>query len=252
VALAGAGAAVAAVARTAWELAETAAAVERVGGRVVTLTADVTNGAAVAEALARAEGELGPIDLLVNNAGAPGPLGPLADTEPATWWRCIEVNLGGPMLCTRLVLPGMLERRRGRIINLASGAGTRGIPYMSAYVTSKTALIRFTEVVAAEVAASGVRVFAIGPGAVRTATTLYALESPEGRRWMPWLRTIFDEQREATPEHAAELALLVASGRVDALSGRLLERPDDLTALLDDADRIVRRDLYVLRLRSDE
>ena len=117
------------------------------------------------------------MDLLVNNAGLAGPIGPTWETDPDDWWRCLEVNLRGPMLCSRAVLPGMIARGGGRIVNVASGAGTFAIPYLGAYVTSKTALIRFTEILALEAGQHGVKVFAIEPGTVRTAMAEYALES---------------------------------------------------------------------------
>src|SRR5436190_1476692 len=80
-----------------------------------------------------------------------GPVGPVAEADPDGWWRCVEVHLRGPLLCSRAVLPGMLARRKGRIVNVASGAGTRAIPDLSAYVVSKAALIRLTENLADEV-----------------------------------------------------------------------------------------------------
>src|SRR5262245_11836793 len=163
-ALAEAGAAVAVLARSIDQLAETVGHVTRSGGRAVACPADVTDRAAVEAAVADVESRLGPIDLLVNNAGIGGPVGPLAETDPDDWWRCVEVNLRGPLLCTRALLPGMLARARGRVVNVASGAGTRAIPHLSAYVASKAALIRLTENLDAEVRASGVRVFAIQPG----------------------------------------------------------------------------------------
>ena len=135
------------------------------------------------------------MDLLVNNAGLAGPIGPTWETDPDDWWRCLEVNLRGPMLCSRAVLPGMIARGGGRIVNVASGAGTFAIPYLGAYVTSKTALIRFTEILALETGQHGVKVFAIEPGTVRTAMAEYALESEEGQRWLPWFAEIFKRGR---------------------------------------------------------
>jgi NADP-dependent 3-hydroxy acid dehydrogenase YdfG len=87
------------------------------------------------------EETLGYVSLLVNNAGTAGPIGPFWQNDPDHWWQCQEVNLRGPMLCSREVLPGMVMRKNGRIINVASGAGCQAIPEISAYVTSKTALI---------------------------------------------------------------------------------------------------------------
>src|SRR3954452_10250523 len=115
------------------------------------------------------------------------------------------------MLCSRVVLPGMIARGGGRIVNVASGAGTFAIPYLGAYVTSKTALIRFTEVLALEAAQHGVKVFAIEPGTIRTAMSEDALESREGQRWLPWLGEVFQRAEVVPPDHAADLVVLLAS-----------------------------------------
>ncbi|HUH85211.1 MAG TPA: SDR family oxidoreductase [Stellaceae bacterium] len=247
-ALAGAGAAVAVIARSAAELAETAALIERSGGVAHAFPADVTDASAITGCLAEIERRLGPVGLLVNNAGALGPLGPVAETDIADWWQALDVNLRGPVLCTRAVLPGMIARRHGRIVNVASGAGARAIAHFSAYVVSKTALLRFTECVAIETRPAGVAVFALGPGTVRTALAEHSLASPEGRTWLPWFRAIFDEGRDLPPERPARLLLALASGRYDALSGCYLTVFDDLDAILARADAVEREKLHVLRV----
>jgi NAD(P)-dependent dehydrogenase (short-subunit alcohol dehydrogenase family) len=195
------------------------------------------------------ERALGPVDLLVNNAGLAGPIGPTWEAEPEAWWRCLEVNLRGPMLACRAVLPAMIARGRGRIVNVASGAGTWAIPYLGAYVTSKTALIRLTEVLAAETAAHGIPLFAIEPGTIRTAMAESTLESDAVRRWLPWLRDVFDQGRDVAPEQAVRLVLLLASGRADALSGRFLTIADDVLELAQRALRGELDDGLTLRLR---
>ena len=248
--LAAAGAVVVVVARSGDELAETVRRVTANGGHAVAYAADVTAPGAAQRIIAEAESTLGPLDLLINNAGTPGPLGPLWETESDAWWRCMEVNLRAPIDWSRAALPGMVARRRGRIINVASGAGTIAIPYFSAYVTSKSALIRATEVLAAELAEHEVRVFAIEPGTVRTAMAEYALTSPEGQRWMPWFKRIFEQGRDTTPAGAAALVRLLASGRADSLSGRFVTVADDVDRLIAEADTVRRDDLQTLRLRT--
>jgi NAD(P)-dependent dehydrogenase (short-subunit alcohol dehydrogenase family) len=250
VALAGAGAAVAVVARTAGELDETAAAARAAGGTALPFPADVRDRDAMRGVTEDVRRRLGPVDLLVNNAGVGPPIGPLAEVDPDDWWRTQEVNLRGPVLCCRLVLPDMIARRRGRIVNVASGAGTVGIPYISAYVVSKAALIRFSECLAAECHPHGVSVFAIQPGTVRTAMAEEALSGEAGRRWMPWFRETFDQGRDVPPEVAARLVLFLASGRGDALSGRLIDACADYADLAGRADGIRAEDLLVLRLRG--
>jgi NAD(P)-dependent dehydrogenase (short-subunit alcohol dehydrogenase family) len=90
------------------------------GGRGLALPADVTDAQAVKQVVAQTEREFGPVALLVHNAGSAQAIGPLWDVEPDQWWRDVEVNLRGTFLCARAVLPGMLARHRGRIINMSS------------------------------------------------------------------------------------------------------------------------------------
>jgi NAD(P)-dependent dehydrogenase (short-subunit alcohol dehydrogenase family) len=246
--LASAGASVAVVARSRDQIAETVEGIARTGGRAIAVPADVSEPEAVGRMVREVERALGPVDVLVNNAGTAGPLGPIAETDPGEWWHCQEVNVRGPLLCTRAVLAGMVARRRGRIINIASGAGTVAIPCLSAYVVSKTALIRLTEILAAEVAAHGVRVFAIEPGTVRTAMAEYALDSEAGRKWLPWFQDIFAQGRDVPPEGAARLVTLLASGRADALSGRFFTVADDVLAMVGRAGREGLGEMQTLRL----
>ena len=248
-ALAAAGYAVAVVARSDAELAETVALVERSGGKVGAFPADVTDSTAVDRAFTEVERSLGPIDLLVNNAGVIGPLGPFAESDAGQWWRTLEVNLQGQILCAHRVVPGMIARRRGRIVNIASGGGTTMLPYFSAYVTSKTALIRFSECLAFELRPHGIAVFAMGPGTVRTAMSEYSLNSPEGRTWLPWFRDIFDEGRDLPPERPAALLVALASGKADVLSGRYVYPADDLDRLIEEAREIDARKLYSLQVQ---
>jgi NAD(P)-dependent dehydrogenase (short-subunit alcohol dehydrogenase family) len=250
VALAHEGARVAVVARSRVQLEETVAQVERAGGIAHAFAADVSDAESTAGALDTIRQQLGPIDLLINNAGIGSPIGPLAQADTDEWWRCQEVNLRGPMLWTRGVLGAMIERRRGRIVNVASGAGAVGVPYMSAYAASKTALIRFTEVVAQEVAQHGISLFAIEPGTVRTAMATFALESPSGRRWVPWYRNIFDEKQDVLPEYSAELVVRLARGDADCLTGRFISRGDDLDAILRQSTKAVENEWGVLRVRG--
>ncbi len=121
-ALAAAGASVAGVARSADQLAETVSSITSANGRAIALTADVMDQSAIEHAVAQTEQQLGPVDLLVNNAGSLVAIGPLWEADPKEWWRDMEINLRGTFLCARAVLPSMVARRHGRIINTSAAA----------------------------------------------------------------------------------------------------------------------------------
>ena len=249
-ALAKARAAVAVVARTEGQLTETVALIERKGGQAVAFPADVTDRQAVEWMVGQVEQQMGPVDLLVNNAGAGAKASPLWEVDPDEWRRCIDVNLHGPFLCTRVVVPGMIARTHGRIITTASSGGLTPFPYLSAYAVSKCAVIRFTESLAAELKQHGVNVFAFHPGLVRTAMTEVALESPEEEKWLGGkFRKALSEGRDIPPERAAELAVFLASGKADGLSGCFLSVHYDVTEMVARAQEIKNDELYTLRLR---
>jgi NAD(P)-dependent dehydrogenase (short-subunit alcohol dehydrogenase family) len=254
-ALAAAGAAVAVAARTPGELAETVAAIAAAGGRAVAATLDVTDGAAIERAVAEVERRLGPVDLLVNNAGVGGPIGSTWEVAPDEWWRAVEVNLRGTFLCARAVLPGMIGRRGGRIVNVASFAGVYRWPEVTAYAVSKAAVIKLTENLAVEAKGTGVRVFAVHPGILQTGLTAAALradDSPDtpGGRVADWFRGQIAAGRDLPPERAAGLIVALARGEGDALSGRYIEARRDLAELAGRAAEIQRNDLFMLRLRE--
>ena len=162
--LASDGLAVAVAARTPAQVEETA----RAAGRgALPLALDVTDPGSVAAAIDRTSRELGSVDVLVNNAGI-AESAPFAKTEPEFWDRHFAVNVRGPYLLTRAVLPGMLQRRWGRVINVASLAGLFGSPYVTAYTASKHALVGFTRALATEVSGRGVTVNALCPGFTAT------------------------------------------------------------------------------------
>ena len=161
------GLAVAVVARSLDQLEATAAAVRAVGVPALALALDVTDEAAIVAAVAETSRALGAIDVVVNNAGI-AESAPVARTERELWERHLRVNATGPFLVTRATLPAMVERRWGRIINVASLAGLYGAPYVTAYTASKHALVGFTRALASEIAGKGVTANALCPGFVAT------------------------------------------------------------------------------------
>jgi NAD(P)-dependent dehydrogenase (short-subunit alcohol dehydrogenase family) len=249
-ALAAEGAKVAVAARTPEQVEETATLIRDAGGEAAAFAVDVTDAPSVRQMVARVETQLGPITLLVNNAAVIGVGGPSWETDADAWWRTLEINLKGPYLCAQAVLPGMVQRGHGRIVNVASQAGLFPLAYGSAYAVSKAALIRFSEILAAETRQHGIAVFAIHPGEVRTAMAEY-LMTEEVTRWMPWTVSMF-ENHSVAPERSAQLVLALASGEADALSGCFISIDDDLAGMIQRAGEIQQESLHTLRLKTGD
>ena len=253
--LAGDGAAVGLVARSGDELAETVKLIEAGGGVASGVTADVTDRDGAAAAVESLRRDLGAVDLLVNNAGITGPTGPAWEVDPDMWWQTIEVNLGGVFLFTHLVLPEMVSRGRGRVVNITSRAGVFRWPMMSAYVVSKGAVVKFTENLAHETRRHGVTAFSVHPGILPIGFSEAALaddsppDSVQGRH-SAWIRRELSEGRGADPAWIAELVLRIAAGDLDPLSGRHLTVHDDIDAALARIDDVEEQDLYLLRVRT--
>ena len=248
VALAESGVRTGLIARSERELSETVALIEESGGQGKAFVADVTDAERIRAVMAEIAEDFGPIKLLVNNAGIVGPIGPFRLTVLSEWWSTIEVNLLGTVICSGAVLPGMVAAREGRIINIV----TSGVafPYLSSYVTSKTAIMRFTETVAREVQSHGVAMFALGPGTTRTALSERSLYSAEAQEWIPWFGRIFDEGLDVSVERPVRLILELASGKADRLSGRVVSVADDLEQMLKGTDEIEEKNLYALQVKK--
>ncbi|MGH9150831.1 MAG: SDR family NAD(P)-dependent oxidoreductase [Acidimicrobiales bacterium] len=205
---------------------------EEAGGTAAAV-ADVSDERSTAEAIGSLRERLGPVDVLVNNAGVAGPIGRAWEVDLDQWWRTVEINLKGVLVCTRLVLSDMIERGGGRVINVTSEAGVYRWPNVSAYAVSKGAVVKFTENLAAETKREGVVVLSVHPGlhAVGLTEAVLAHEALPGSAQAEvadWLRQELSGRRAACPEQAAELIVRLAAGGGDALSGRHLSVHDDL------------------------
>jgi NAD(P)-dependent dehydrogenase (short-subunit alcohol dehydrogenase family) len=227
--LADAGAHVAVAARTRAQVEHVA---REIGG--VPIEVDVSDRASVDAMVVEAESELGPIDLLVANAGIGGPDGASWEVDPGEWWRVLEVNVLGVHLCCSAVIPDLLERGAGRIVITGSGAAYLPGSSSTAYPTSKAAVCRYGETLANELAGR-IPVFFFSPGLVKTEMTggNFGNDAP----WTP-------------PELAPQLVRVLASGRADVLAGRYLHAEhDDVEDLIRRADEIREQDLNAIRLR---
>ena len=167
-ALAAAGASVALLARDDALAGKIAGEIAAAGGQAASFACDVADYGAVESALAEAERRLGPCDILVNNAGVIEPIAPLAESDPAAWARSISINLVGGYNAVRAVLPGLLARGGGRIVNVSSGAAHRPLEGWSAYCAGKAGLAMLTDAITLETAANGIRVFGFSPGTIDT------------------------------------------------------------------------------------
>lgn len=222
------GAAVALLARSTSELEESAAAVQALGGRALALTVDVAELAAASRMVEHIATALGPVDLLINNAGILGPLGPTATSDPAHWSQTIAINLIGAYAYLQATLPGMLERGWGRIVNVSSGAALgSGIHNLSAYSVSKAGLDMLTRAVAVEIANSGVTVNAVYPGVVETAMQVTLRSTPEeqfGVRSSALFRGFHERGELIAPE---ESACLIGALVQSDLQGQVIRIGDE-------------------------
>jgi NAD(P)-dependent dehydrogenase (short-subunit alcohol dehydrogenase family) len=253
--LAHAGGAVGVIARSADELEETVALVEAAGATAAFATADVSDAAALARAVARLRDQLGPVDVLINNAGILGPVGPTWEVDASAWWQAMDVNVRGMLNATQLVVPEMVERRRGRVLNIASEAGVYRWPLVSAYSVSKAAVAKLSENLARETARYGVAVFSVHPGLLPIGLAETGIaddvapDSYEGRI-RSWVEHELANGGGAEPAAASALILRIAAGEVDALSGRHLSVHDDVDEMLERIDDVREHDLYLLHPRG--
>jgi len=228
IACAAAGARVVLVARNQDDLDLTSQSVRALGKPVLALVGDVSVPGDVAQFIQTALTEFGTIDVLINNAGRQRPIGPLAEIEPEEWIRTVAVNLIGPMLCCRGVLPGMIQQRLGKIINMSGGGATAPRPNFSAYAASKAAVVRLTETLAREVQEFGIDVNAVAPGAINTAMTQEVLTAG-ARAGQDELLGAQRQQREggASVDLACELVVFLSSSDSDGLTGKLISAVHD-------------------------
>jgi NAD(P)-dependent dehydrogenase (short-subunit alcohol dehydrogenase family) len=235
--LAAAGAAVTVVARSRNQLDETVALIGRKGGRAFAAACDVTDRADVMRAVEAAGNQFGPTTVLVNNAGVTGPFGPIWTNDPDEWWDAQAVIVRGTLLFMHAVMPGMVARGKGTVVNVAALGGQWFAPKLTGYAVAKSSQIRLSEHAAAEAKEFGVSVFSIEPGTVYTDMTEYTIQSPDAKKWVPHMVEYLKNLKATTDPAAglarcAEMCVQLASGRYAALSGRFLLPGDDFDKLL--------------------
>ena len=183
--------------------------IREAGGFAFVAPTDVTERDQVSELVAETERRFGPVGLLINAAGAVH-RAPVTSTSEADFDRMLDVNLKGTYLCTKAVLSGMIERRRGRIVNLAAMAGRIGAPRLAAYSASKWGVVGFTKACAEELRPAGIAVFAVCPGSVDTESYRTAIPGAKPR---------------SAPEAVAEVIAWLGAEAPTAMSGSIVDAP---------------------------
>lgn len=191
--------------------------------RVVGVQTDISDIQQVKDLIKFAEETYGTVDILVNVAAIQSPIGPLTDVSESDWIKNININLIGTMLCCKHVLPAMIARKKGKIINFSGGGATFPNPSFSAYASSKAAIVRFTETIAEEVKEFGIDVNSIAPGAVHTRMLEEIIQAGDKINKDELKKAIQIKNEGANPpELAASLAVFLASDESDGITGKLI------------------------------
>jgi NAD(P)-dependent dehydrogenase (short-subunit alcohol dehydrogenase family) len=222
------GAFIAAVARSQSELDSLVNEIQKAGGRAVAIPADLSERSGLNPVVSRCLEAFGTVDILVNSAGVGSSLSPkpLVDFDDNFWDFTLALNLTAPYLLTKAVLPILIAKKSGRIINIASVASRIGLVHGGAYAASKHGLLGLTRTAALEVAADGITVNAICPGPVRTRLSDLRLEHEAkrlGRTPEELARQSTPIGRRLEPEEISGTALLLASDESRAITGQAID-----------------------------
>jgi NAD(P)-dependent dehydrogenase (short-subunit alcohol dehydrogenase family) len=218
--------------------------------RVLSVMADISRPEEAERVVRTAVDALGRLDVLVNNAGVYGPMGPVEDVDWGDWVRAIEINLMGTVLPCRAALPHMKRAGGGKIINLSGGGATAPLPRMSAYAASKAAVVRFTETLAEEVRADGIDVNAVAPGALNTRLLDEVLAAGPAKVGEQFHRKSLQQKDDggAPLERGAALCAFLASAASDGLTGKLISALwDPWETLPAHVVELASSDVYTLR-----
>ena len=240
------------VSRTVAQVEDAAEEARAAGAEASALAVDVSDPDDVRRMVDHTLERYSRVDVLVNNAAILGPVGPLHLNDAAHWAQAININVTGLMLCCHAVLPHMIEQGGGKIINLSGAGVTRASETISAYGTSKAAVVRFTETLALEMLPHNVSVNALGPGQIDT--ELLDPMAGDDSLIEPVMGAMVQRTksgRGASLEEAAALAVWLASDASDGLSGRLISATqDNWRELGPQIPQVMASDLYTLRFNT--
>ncbi len=215
--------------RDANSAAETVRVVQQAGGRALAQTVDITDYAAVQQAVRDIEAQNGPTDILVNNAGW-DQAGNFLDTSPAVWEQLIAINLGGPLNLHHVVLKGMVARRRGRVVNIASDAARVGSSGEAVYAAAKAGVIAFTKTVARELASLHITLNVVCPGPTDTPLLAsFAGEGEAGQKLRAALERAIPFKRLGQPDDIAGIVVFLVSDEAGYITGQVISVSGGLT-----------------------
>lgn len=242
---AAAGARVGLLARSKAELDLASLEIEHAGGTALRIRADVTDYEQICAAVDRMRVHYGGVHILVCAAAIQGPIGPLLENSPKAWAETIETNLIGVMHVCRAVLPGMIDRRAGKIIVLTGRGGSTARPNFSAYSASKAAIARFAETLAEEVRDHNIQVNCMNPGRSYTNMTDEIFRAGERAGWKEKEEAVEIRQTGGVPpDRQIQLALFLASEQSNHISGKIIHVNDDWKRLKSEN---IHPEIYTLR-----
>lgn len=221
----------------------------RSGQKITPLICDLANPSKVSSLIRAIKASCSYLDVLVNNAAIQGPIGTICENDFSAWQQTVQVNLLAPVALCHGLIPLMARRSGASIINLSGGGATAARANFSAYATAKAGLVRFTETIAEELKATGIRVNCIAPGAMKTAMLEEVLtkRNASGEREASLASEVF-ARGGASMDHAANLALFLASDASKGISGKLISAVwDDWEKWPQHLDELSKSDVYTLR-----
>ena len=219
------------------------------GQKLVGQPCDISKPEDVAKLFSIVTAELGPLNVLVNNAGVYGPIGPTDEVDWEEWKRALEINLFGTLLVTRHAMSLMKPQRYGKIINISGGGATNPLPRFSAYAASKAAAVRLTETLAEELREFHIDVNAVAPGALKTRLTEDVLKAGPDKAGAEFYakNQKWSKDGATPPELGANLCVYLASAQSDGITGKLLSAQWDPWENLERFKADLSGDIYTLR-----